>query len=199
MFVLAQLIHAALALYAVLSHLQSLLFREVLPDQAVFAKRQQAYSVASVPGASSYYWSANNGAVPSISSSTSVTVNFNYATSSTAAVAVSAVNGCGTTSPSRKNVSVNLLCKEEIGDTQLLVYPNPTADATTVSFNSQDQGNAIIMLSNILGEKVQQDIISAQRGKNVFKINVESLPTGMYVLSVKTADGKISSVRLTVK
>ena len=158
----------------------------------------EAYSVANVTGAAFYYWSASNGAVPSISNTNSVTVNYNYATSTTAAVAVSVANGCGTTSPSRKIVSVNLLCKEELYAEGLIAYPNPANENTTISFTGKSEGLATLEVSNVLGETLRKYEVVVQRGRNEFNVSTGTLSPGLYLITVKTPDGTASSIRLTV-
>jgi hypothetical protein len=72
-----------------------------------------------------------------------------------------------------------------------VVYPNPSKDYVTVSLQDADQ--AFVTLSNIAGKIVDRRTIGRQA-----TIAVDSLPPGIYLLTVKTA-GKTDVHKLIVK
>ena len=73
-----------------------------------------------------------------------------------------------------------------VAENKLSVYPNPTERELII-----DNGQLIISsieISNLLGQVVLSEKYSSP--KNMVQLNVASLPKGMYLLSVFTAEGK---------
>jgi len=73
----------------------------------------------------------------------------------------------------------------------LEIYPNPASDKITVTISLNEEVYAIQIL-NTTGEIMIEQFQSTQN-ENSFeeKINVSSLPTGMYLLRIQTSDGTI--------
>lgn len=71
------------------------------------------------------------------------------------------------------------------------VYPNPASDF--VNLELQEQGKVLYKLSDIIGKELKQ----GECTEMVNKIDVSDMPAGLYILTVTSADGKISeSVRV---
>lgn len=68
------------------------------------------------------------------------------------------------------------------------IYPNPANDYINVNIISPVSTNAIINISNILGQQVYSESINVKAGSTNLHINVNNLPAGMYMLSLQ-ADG----------
>lgn len=69
------------------------------------------------------------------------------------------------------------------------VYPNPANDYINVNIVSPVSTNAAITISNILGQQVYAESINVNVGSTIVPINVNNLPSGIYMVSVQ-ADGK---------
>jgi hypothetical protein len=76
---------------------------------------------------------------------------------------------------------------DDVAKTQLELYPNPTHDQ--LNFQSSDKGNLSVL--DLSGRTILS--FPASKGKN--KINVESLPSGIYLLQLETGQG-VSAARL---
>ena len=73
------------------------------------------------------------------------------------------------------------------------VYPNPVKDALRVSFGMQTTADVQITVSNALGQVVR-DLGNANfaAGANTTTIQTADLASGMYVVSLRTAEGTVS-------
>ena len=69
------------------------------------------------------------------------------------------------------------------------VYPNPASDYVNVNIVSPISTNAVITISNILGQQVYAKSIDVKVGSTLVPINVNNLPAGLYMISLQ-ADGK---------
>ena len=70
----------------------------------------------------------------------------------------------------------------------MTTYPNPVADAVTLSLNSSQKQGAKVVIRNVLGQQMLSRELSLQQGENQQTLNLESLKTGQYFLKVKTDD-----------
>ena len=74
--------------------------------------------------------------------------------------------------------------------TYLHVFPNPSSDALTAEFETQQAGPLKVALINLLGKPVQSLAESnVPAGKQVRTVSLKALAAGRYVLRVDTADG----------
>ena len=80
-----------------------------------------------------------------------------------------------------REVSANL--------TNLSIQPNPMSSEAKVSFVSENGGNQQIRITNIVGSEVYQATIAAKQGTNETTISRNSLPAGIYILSVGNNQG----------
>ena len=172
-----------------------------------------SYSISSVSGATSYTWSVTGGAIIlSGQGSTSVSIKFNTATSSSAVVSVVANNSCGDASVARtKSVSVNLSCRvssngtleptETVNSTteSLNAYPNPTSGKATVTFNADRNANYSLKVIDLIGRVMITENIAAVEGYNTKEISLENVSKGIYFISVQTEGGEAQTMRLIVE
>lgn len=64
-------------------------------------------------------------------------------------------------------------------------YPNPTREYTNIRFNLSRNEKANLCLYNISGQRIYQYSFSGMAGPNSRAINVKSLPSGVYMISVE--------------
>ena len=166
------------------------------------------YSIAAVSGATSYVWSVSGGATISTGQGTnSVNIRYTTATLANAVVSVSSKTTCGTSIPRTLPVAVNLGCKlapeaaenSLVSFSELLVFPNPARERSTVSFISYKDDNYTIKIIDVLGKIILSEKISAVEGYNKKEINLENASKGIYIISVQTDDGDIKTMRLLVE
>jgi choice-of-anchor B domain-containing protein len=70
-----------------------------------------------------------------------------------------------------------------ISDNQLKVFPNPTNGQITLSFNSPVAGELVVEVLNFSGQEVYR--IQSAISENLLKINLNELPTGIYLLRAR--------------
>ncbi len=76
----------------------------------------------------------------------------------------------------------------------LSIYPNPTTGQFTIQL-SGDQNNYPTEIYNVLGEKVEEVVLS--NGQNI--INLGNYATGMYFINVHTVDGNATGKVMVVR
>jgi hypothetical protein len=90
---------------------------------------------------------------------------------------------------------------EEIPNTVTLdaPYPNPGGDEITVSFSIPKAGYVSIGLYDVLGrEAVPIAHDECMPGRKTFRVLVRTLPSGMYMLRLRTGEGKIIAKPITI-
>jgi len=75
--------------------------------------------------------------------------------------------------------------------------PNPVKNYTTISYNMPNYGNVSVQIRNILGEMVINDVISAQEGKNTYRIDATNLSNGLYFYQF-SLDNKVVTKKFIV-
>jgi len=83
------------------------------------------------------------------------------------------------------------LSENSLSDISLKVYPNPTVDYVTVSFDSKDVKNEINVYS-LSGQLMYSDVEFRNIGENEVKINMSDFPTGMYLVKVQDKTFKVN-------
>ena len=74
----------------------------------------------------------------------------------------------------------------------LSIYPNPTTDDLSIVFETKDNEDIRISISNVLGQIVYNEKMEAYNGTNIRKINIAKYATGVYIVNVSTKDRNIS-------
>jgi len=77
------------------------------------------------------------------------------------------------------------------------VYPNPINDQSRIQFITGEQKDVVFSVFNYLGEKMDEQIIAANRGVNDVFINANNYPNGMYLYSINNGK-KIISKRMVI-
>lgn len=77
-------------------------------------------------------------------------------------------------------------------------YPNPTANASTVSFTADKAASYTARIVNLYGQEVSREVIEVQAGANAHPIDVSALASGIYLFTI--SDGaNITSYRFVVE
>lgn len=104
-----------------------------------------------------------------------------------------AMNGCdGVQSASSyffggTNPSVNVRTVTDLS--ALEVFPNPVQEELNIYIESQKAMDVQIAVSDVQGRMILRNTAQFQQGLNKQIINTQSLPTGVYVLSIHTQQG----------
>ncbi|KXK45591.1 MAG: glycosyl hydrolase, partial [Bacteroidetes bacterium OLB10] len=69
------------------------------------------------------------------------------------------------------------------------VYPNPADNYITIEWNATEQGTTHIVLTDITGKMVKQDVVNNNTGINIVSMDVSMLPKGIYMLSAINNNG----------
>jgi hypothetical protein len=77
------------------------------------------------------------------------------------------------------------------------IFPNPVNDQSKIQFITGESKDVVFSLFNYLGEKMDEQIITASRGVNDILINANNYPNGMYLYSINNG-GKIISKRMVI-
>jgi len=87
----------------------------------------------------------------------------------------------------------------KLAENQLVVSPNPIEATATVRWNLKEASNTNIFISNLTGKKVM--ILSngqfLEKGNHQFEMNVEHLPSGIYLCTLQTNEGT-QTIKLNV-
>ncbi|MEO6166548.1 MAG: arylsulfotransferase family protein [Chitinophagales bacterium] len=73
--------------------------------------------------------------------------------------------------------------------TQFTLYPNPASNETVVDFFSGVNAPAEITVYDLRGAVILHQVLSAQKGTNLLKIEVEFLSSAMYAVALKLSGG----------
>jgi hypothetical protein len=84
---------------------------------------------------------------------------------------------------------------EQIQETNLSVYPNPTTGITTVSLELILNTESKIEIYNLSGSLVQSEKLIITSGDTKQQIDISNLPSGVYVLKV-IANNKYRTIKV---
>lgn len=69
--------------------------------------------------------------------------------------------------------------------------PNPATDVITVSFRKADEGDVTMTLSDISGKTVREELLSSiKAGEHTVRLATTTLPSGSYLLTLRSGEGK---------
>ncbi|MEI8058829.1 MAG: T9SS type A sorting domain-containing protein [Ferruginibacter sp.] len=96
-----------------------------------------------------------------------------------------------------------IICKTNCAPKDFMnLYPNPVVGMGTVylNFSTQYKGKAILMLTNMLGQRLMFMQVDVVAGKNVLPIEVGRFPAATYIVTLlKGAGVQIGSVQKFIK
>jgi hypothetical protein len=74
----------------------------------------------------------------------------------------------------------------QIVSTKLSVSPNPATSTANLAFVSEQAGNATISVLNQTGSVAIQKLVTVNAGENNRKLDITSLPNGLYYIKIQT-------------
>lgn len=78
---------------------------------------------------------------------------------------------------------------EDLNLVQLSIYPNPTSTTLNIALESNENQEATILIVDVLGKVVFNEVNTLNNGKNTLAIDVNHLAKGTYALTIATAKG----------
>lgn len=164
-----------------------------------------AYGVATVTGASSYFWSLPGGTtITSGQGTKDILATWGTNPASGLNLSVNASNGCGTSANRVLNgISISVShCGPRFGDqgelTGLNVYPNPAADRAIIVFNSVEGADFNLKMVDISGRTIMTERGTAANGLNQREVNVSEMASGIYFIMIET-NNVVEQVKMIVE
>ncbi len=101
------------------------------------------------------------------------------------------------------NFALTLLCGDSLlsrhlGGKPILtiisVKPNPARDEVTVEFEQSENGDMTIEIYDMLGTSVHRVVTHSAKGQNTKTLHLADLPSGSYILTLRTPSGTSSKL-----
>lgn len=89
-------------------------------------------------------------------------------------------------------------CDANVFEENIAIYPNPAANDLTISVATANYREAILQVSNVIGQAVIEQGIQLNKGNNNISINVSKLQNGTYYVNVITTDKIYKTQKLVV-
>jgi hypothetical protein len=172
------------------------------------------YTIPSVPEATSYTWTASNGAsFVGASNLTSVKVNFKTSNKSSVLLTVTANNACGASVSRTLTVSVNTACRtiegEESQDQEISqvpneaiafrLYPNPARSQLFFDFSVQKQGIHHFKMFDMMGKLVLWETTELEIGNHSRSISFSGLGKGIYFFRLEDEKGILKQQKILIE
>ncbi len=74
------------------------------------------------------------------------------------------------------------------------IYPNPTDSELHIAYHSKEDIEGKVIIYDLYGSKAMEKTVSFIEGSDIF-LNVSSLKSGVYIITVKDADNRITKVQ----
>lgn len=137
-----------------------------------------------VSGASAYQWSPVNSTNSSVYVKPSVTTTYTVTGSNS--------DGCGGIAQVVVNVEnctagVNTISPD---NPSIKVYPNPTTGQFNITMNNLPNGDYVISLYNILGQKILEKQTAINSSYYTMPMDASALPEGLYFVRVASGNGE---------
>lgn len=147
------------------------------------------YSIVNPLSGYTYCWEVQNGVVVSpITNGASVDVQF-YNTVGQGYVTARTIDLAGTASEKGLAVTtITTIMAVPSLNSQLLqvkIAPNPAQQAAHLQIKTKQEGLATLSLSHTLGQLCWQQQVSMAAGENVVPLNLEALPSGIYIVRIQ--------------
>jgi hypothetical protein len=149
----------------------------------------QTFTVDAVPGATSYTWTAANGAlIASGQGTASVSVNFSAVLSTLAStkLTVIATNSCGVTSAVKSITLTSAACVAKMAEDTLVatnnisIYPNPASSDFNVDLTMVKGGVVTMSIVSINGSVIATKDLNVTEGTTTVNENIADLASGIY-------------------
>ncbi|MCH2046509.1 MAG: T9SS type A sorting domain-containing protein, partial [Saprospiraceae bacterium] len=82
------------------------------------------------------------------------------------------------------------LSRTGLNEQSINIYPNPTQGNLTVEFDTDLELNANLRILDVLGRTLTQENIEMQVGKNKTVLDLNNLPSAVYIISIETVNQK---------
>ncbi len=79
---------------------------------------------------------------------------------------------------------------------KISVAPNPVGDMTQLTLQSAESGKITIQVVDMLGRVISSEEYMVNNGKNVFNLDTQNLPEGMYLINLVNDGPIIGSVKI---
>ncbi len=77
----------------------------------------------------------------------------------------------------------------------VLIYPNPVTSTLTIEYNSLVAGKIQLQVIDSKGAIVMAESVAVMNGRTLYKMPVQALAAGVYMLRYTGVDGKVSGMR----
>lgn len=164
----------------------------------------KTYSVSPVTGATSYTWTASNGAT-FVGSNTGSSVNVKFTGVSGAAVTltVKANNACASSSISSTIIAVTSGCKEDedgnIVFTNFIVYPNPTSGELNIEFYAPIDADYLFDVTDVLGRTILKSSEPFAQGQNIKRMDLNNIAAGVYFIRIEESGIEVKTLKIVVE
>lgn len=101
------------------------------------------------------------------------------------------INAAGITSMAFGTFSLSSI-ESVLNTNSLSVYPNPTANETTVEFEMKSQSRVDFVLMNAIGQRIWSKSTDLNSGLQQENIDVSAFANGLYFLQLKTEQGMVT-------
>src|SRR5262249_10559171 len=85
------------------------------------------------------------------------------------------------------------------GETRLTAWPNPASDILFVNIVTPNESQAVIRIFDIKGALVKLQKATAMQGSNQLRIDIGSLPGGVYTLNAEWNNGQFRKAMQVIK
>ena len=82
----------------------------------------------------------------------------------------------------------NRITADAIAQWNINAYPNPTTGVISLAYSATEEGNMTVTLMDVAGRQVYNNVANVVAGENTSTYDFSSLPKGIYMMNVKTAD-----------
>lgn len=93
--------------------------------------------------------------------------------------------------------SISQPTQENDIDESLTLYPNPNSGNFNVRFAAENNGTALLRISDVSGKVILNETFEVSAGKNTKKVRLSNIPSGMYVLEL-VRDGSREVRRISI-
>jgi hypothetical protein len=161
------------------------------------------YSIQTIAGATTYTWTTTSGgSIISGAGTKNITVQWSAAITTSQAVSVKAVNGCGQSTIRSLTQTIGTCLREAgslAGGLELVVYPNPTTGPVLLRFMSDAEGDYQIRTLDLTGRLIQSFGGATRIGENIIEMNLPEVnASGVYFIEVES-NGKIERRKVLVE
>jgi hypothetical protein len=78
------------------------------------------------------------------------------------------------------------------------IYPNPANTNINIEYNNGNEAIGAIYIYSLVGKIVHSVNINPSEKNNFYQLNTSELQTGMYLISIKLSNGKVSTSKISI-